>query len=99
MTNTAAPAHSDYAATFTYATREDRQLRDVIRTFEMIAGSEFARRGLKFDGYVSVDQIANYVDIAPADILALATTAEEAMTSPTHKVSVWGNRITADRVS
>lgn len=68
-------------------TRTARQLADILRAHEMIAHADANARGAKFDGWVRFSHVAEYVDIAEADINSIVTECAEQMTSPTHKVT------------
>jgi len=75
------------------------KLRDIIAAYDTIAESERNAHGAKFDGWVKFADIANLVDVAQYEIDALAHWAQAHLTSPTHKVFVWTNRMSAELVS
>ncbi|ORI13413.1 hypothetical protein [Rhodococcus sp. 1168] len=73
--------------TTTAAPATARQLADILHAHDMIAHSDANARGAKFDGWVRYSHIAEYVDIAQADITAIITDCADRMTSPTHKIT------------
>lgn len=81
-----------------------RKLVDIIAAYDMLLGCEVlagAHHSLDFDGFIAIDRIADYVDIAPDEIRSIVTDAQENMTSPTHKVLIWehADKISAELVS
>ncbi|OZC55101.1 hypothetical protein CH289_07880 [Rhodococcus sp. RS1C4] len=74
MTNTAAPT-------------TNRHLTNILAAHDMIAHADANTRGATFDGWVRYAHIAEYVDIAEADIIDAIDTCAHEMTSPTHKVT------------